>query len=223
MEQPCHKCGQAVEEGIPFCPHCSAPQIRVIVPEPATAPAGSADSVVTPQSSSSLTGSSPTPDSVFSLRWSNALQPCTLAALVATVLMVLGLNPFVAMVSVGFLAVIFYRQRRPGTMIKAQAGAKLGALSGLLWYGMASILEAVLVGVLHKGSEIRTELMKRISQAASQTSDPQALAMFDRLKTPGGLEFLMLFGLVFALFAAIILAGLGGALGGAIFGRRDKT
>ncbi|MGB6500651.1 MAG: hypothetical protein WBG19_04540 [Thermoplasmata archaeon] len=212
-----------MEEGIPFCPHCSAPQIRVIVPEPAPAPAVSADPLVTPQGSTPLPGSPPLPEAAFSLRWSNALQPCLLAALVATVLMVLGLNPFVAMLSVGFLAVIFYRQRRPGTMVKAQAGAKLGALSGLLWYGMASILEVVIVGVLHKGSEIKTELMSRINQAATQTSDPQALAMFDRLKTPGGLEFLMLFGLVFALFAAIILAGLGGALGGAIFGRRDKT
>lgn len=223
MEQPCHKCGQAVEEGIPFCPHCSAPQIRVIVPEPAPVPAVSADLLVTPQASTAVPGAPPLSDAVFFLRWSSALQPCALAALVATVLMVLGLNPFVAMISVGFLAVIFYRQRRPGTMVKAQAGAKLGALSGLLWYGMASILEVVIVGVLHKGAEIKTELMNRISQAATQTTDPQALAMFDRLKTPGGLEFLMLFGLVFALFAAIILAGLGGALGGAIFGRRDKT
>ena len=38
MEQPCYKCGQTVEEGIPFCPHCSAPQIRVVVAEPAPPP-----------------------------------------------------------------------------------------------------------------------------------------------------------------------------------------
>src|SRR5437660_9980738 len=31
MEHPCHKCGQAVEDGIPFCSHCGAPQIRVAV------------------------------------------------------------------------------------------------------------------------------------------------------------------------------------------------
>jgi hypothetical protein len=49
------------------------------------------------------------------------------------------------------------------------------------------------------------------------------LAVFERLKTPGGLEFLMLSGLVFAFFAAIILGGLGGALGGVILGRRDKS
>jgi high-affinity Fe2+/Pb2+ permease len=49
------------------------------------------------------------------------------------------------------------------------------------------------------------------------------LEVFDRLKTPGGLELLMILGLVFAFFAAIVLAGLGGVLGGAIFNRRGRT
>jgi hypothetical protein len=48
------------------------------------------------------------------------------------------------------------------------------------------------------------------------------LAVFDRLKSPGGLELLMLIGLVFAFLASIVLGGLGGLLGGAILGRRDK-
>jgi len=98
-----------------------------------------------------------------------------------------------------------------------------GALGGLLWFAISSILEALLVIFLHKGPELRNELIKRIQQAASQTTDPQALEMFDRLKTPGGLEFLMIAGVVLAFVAAIVLAGLGGALGGAIFGRRGRT
>jgi hypothetical protein len=218
MEKPCYKCGQPVEEGVPFCLHCSAPQIRVVIAEPpSNASATIDDAAVSPCEIPQTI-----PGAILSMRWSHAIQPCALAALVATLLMVLGLNPFVAMISVGFLAVVFYRQRRPGTAIKAPAGAKLGALSGLLWFGMASILEALLVLLLHKGPEFRKELIDRIQQAASQTSDPQALAVFDRLKTPDGLVFLMLFGLVFAFFAAIILAGVGGALGGAILGRKDK-
>lgn len=157
------------------------------------------------------------------MHWSQAIRPCALAALVASLLMSLGLHPFVAMLSVGFLAVIFYRQRSPGTSVKALAGARLGALSGLLWFAISSIFETLLVLVLHKGPEIRTELIRRIEQAASQTSDPQALAVFERAKTPGGLELLMIAGLVFAFVASIVLAGLGGALGGAILGRRDKA
>ena len=157
------------------------------------------------------------------MQWSQALRPCALAALVASLLMSMGLNPFVAMFSVGFLAVVFYRQRRREIMIKATAGAGLGALGGLLWFAMSSVLEALIVIFLHKGPELRNELIVRIQQAASQTSDPQVQAVFERLKTQGGLEVLMLTGLVFAFLASIVLGGLGGALGGAILGRRDRS
>jgi hypothetical protein len=157
------------------------------------------------------------------MQWSQALKPCALAALVASLLMSMGLNPFVAMFSVGFLAVIFYRQGRREVMIKASAGAGLGALGGLLWFAISSVLEALIVIFLHKAPELRHELIVRIQQAATQTSDPQVLAVFERLKSQGGLEILMLTGLVFAFLASIVLGGLGGALGGAILGRRDRS
>jgi len=221
MERPCYKCGQSVEEGVPFCLHCSAPQIRVVMAEPVTVPA--ADALSSEQTSSDLPHAEAIPSAVVPTRWSQTIQPCALAALVSTLLMTLGLNPFIAMISAGFLAVVFYRQRHPGSAIKAQAGARLGALGGLLWFGMASILEALIVILLHKGAEFRSELISRIQQASSQTTDPQTVAMFDRLRTPGGLEFLLVIGLIFAFFAAIILAALGGALGGALFGRKNKS
>jgi hypothetical protein len=222
MEQPCYKCRQAVEEGVAFCPHCSAPQIRVVIAEPAPpslAFATAADS----QDSAVLPASQTLPVLALPMQWSQALRPCALAALVASLLRFMGLNPFVAMFSVGFLAVVFYRQRRREIMIKATAGAGLGALGGLLWFAMSSVLEALIVIFLHKGPELRNELIVRIQQAASQTSDPQVQAVFERLKTQGGLEVLMLTGLVFAFLASIVLGGLGGALGGAILGRRDRS
>jgi hypothetical protein len=222
MEQPCYKCRQAVEEGVAFCPHCSAPQIRVVIAEPAPpslafAAAGESQDLPVLPASQTL------PVLALPMQWSQALRPCALAALVASLLMFMGLNLFVAMFSVGFLAVVFYRQRRREIMIKATAGAGLGALGGLLWFAMSSVLEAMMVILLHKGPELRNELIVRIQQAASQTSDPQVQAVFERLKTQGGLEVLMLTGLVFAFLASIVLGGLGGALGGAILGRRDRS
>ena len=222
MEQPCYKCGQPVEQGIPFCPHCSAPQIRVVIAEPASGPSASVDSPETPLSASGHAPPPPIPRLDLPWRWSQAIKPCALAALVASLLMSLGLNPFVAMLSVGFLAVVFYRQRRRGITIKASVGAALGALSGLLWFAISSVIEALIVISLHKGPELRSQMLEKIQQASAQTSDPQVLAMFDRLKTPDGLKALIIFGIVFAFLAAIVLAGLGGALGGAIFGRRDQ-
>jgi hypothetical protein len=222
MEQSCYKCRQAVEEGIAFCPHCSAPQIRVVIADPA--PLSPAFAAATEsQDAMVLPASQTLPVLALPMQWSEAFRPCALAALVASLLMSMGLNPFVAMFSVGFLAVVFYRQRRREIVIKATAGAGIGALGGLLWFAMSSVLEALIVIVLHKGPELRNELIVRIQQAASQTSDPQVLALFERLKTGGGLEVLMLTGLFFAFLAAIVLGALGGALGGAILARRDRS
>ena len=222
MEQPCYKCGQAVEEGRTFCPHCMAPQIRVIVAEPLPASAPLADSAVAGLAEASLPATQTVPVLALPMRWSQALKPCALAALIASVLMVLGLNLLVAMFSVGFLAVIFYRQGQPGMELKGWAGARLGALSGLLWFATSCILEALVVLFLHKGPEVHKSLMEAIAQAASRTSDPQVLAMFDRLKTPDGMQFLMIFFLIFGFFMAILLGAAGGALSGAVLGRRNK-
>ncbi len=220
MEQPCYRCGQSVEEGIPFCPHCSAPQIRVVVAE--AVPAASADIAVSAPGTA-LPASPGVTGFDLPSRWSETLKPCALAAFVAFLLMFLGLNPFVDMISVGFLAVVFYRQREPGTVLRLTIGARLGAVSGLLWFAITSILEVLGVLVLHKGPEIRNEVIARIGQAASQTTDPQALALFDKLKTPAGIEFLMLFGVIFAFIASILLASLGGVLGSAILGRSRRS
>ena len=221
MEQPCYKCGQLVEEGRTFCPHCMAPQIRVVIAEPlSTAPF--ADSLAVSSVPDVLPASETVPVLALSMRWSQAIKPCALAALVASLLMILGLNLLVAMFSVGFLAVVFYRQGRPGAEIKPWAGARLGALSGLLWFATSAVLEALVVLFMHKGPEIRKGLLDAIGQAASRTVDPQVLAVFDRLKSPEGLQFLMVFFLFFGFFLAVFLGALGGALSGTVLGRRNK-
>lgn len=224
MEQPCYKCGQLVEEGRPFCAHCAAPQIRVVIAEPVAAAisASLAEAAGPSQNSDVLPASQTVPVLALPLQWSQALKPCALAALVASVLMSLGLHPFVAMFSVGFLAALLYRQRQPEVELKAWMGARLGALSGLLWFAASAILETAIVLALHKGPEIRKAMTDVVDQAASRTNDPQILEVFNRLKAPDGLEFLMIVGIIFSFVIAIVLAAVGGAVAGMILGRRNK-
>lgn len=222
MEQPCYKCGQLLEEGRVFCPHCMAPQIRVVVAEPVAAAVPLSEAAGLPQSESPLPATQTVPVLALPMHWSQAIKPCALAALVASVLMLLGLHPLVAMFSVGFLAVVFYRQSNPGSEIKAWAGARLGALSGLLWFATSAVLGALRVLLMHQGPEIQKTLLQVIDQTASRTNDPQAIAILDRFKSPDGLEFLMVFILIFGFFTAIVLGAAGGALSGTIMGRRNK-
>src|SRR5208282_6050867 len=150
MEQPCYKCGQTVEEGVAFCPHCSAPQIRVVLAEPAPPPLASAGAA-TAQDSDELPASQTLPVLAIPIQWSQALKPCALAALVASVLMVLKLMaPIVAVVGAGFFAVVFYRRNCPGVTVGVGFGARLGALCSLFCSGMTAVLGALRVVVLHE-------------------------------------------------------------------------
>lgn len=222
MEQPCYRCGQSLEEGTPFCPHCSAPQIRVIVAEAAPV-APSSEIIVNAQGEAALPASKTVPVLAVSMKWSRAVKPCALAAMVALLLMALGLHPLMAMFTVGFLSVAFFRLGTPGVELKGAFAAGMGALGGLFWFMVLAIFGVGSLTLLNKGPELRTELIARIQQTASQTNDPQMLALLDRFKTPGGLEFLIIVGSLIILVAAIVLASAGGALAGAVLGRRNKS
>ena len=217
MEQSCHKCGQVVEEGVAFCPHCSAPQIRVVVAEP----------VLSAASTATLSPAPATPtvaNIAIPVSWSQSVRPCALAALIAAVTMVLKLVvPLIAVLGAGVLAVAFLRGWAPGSRISAGAGARLGALCGFLCFGMAAILESLKILLLHQSGEVRRVLFDGIQQTAARYPDPQFQPTWEFMRSPEGLVFMMVFLLIFAFVAFLILGALGGALGGAIFGRRNVS
>jgi hypothetical protein len=221
MDHPCYKCGQSVEDGVPFCSHCGAPQIRVAVAEPPPAPAFEHE--VAPALLAGAFSATPAAGLQLPVHWARALQPCALSALIAAVVMSTGLVALpLAVLGAGLLAVAFYLRRTPGTVVKAMEGARLGAFSGLLCFGMWAILEALAVAVLHKGPEIRKTMLDAIEQTASRYSDPQFQASVEFMRSPAGLTVMMIGSLIVAFLACVILASLGGALAAAFFGRRGR-
>jgi hypothetical protein len=223
MEHSCHSCHQAVEDGVPFCQHCGAPQIRVAAVEPVLASESASVDAQSPRSLDALQATDNVPTISLPIQWSNALSACALAAAIAAVLMALGLMvPFLAVAGAGFLAVVFYRRRNSGVMIKAATGARLGAVSGLLCFGMSAVLEALALAIFHKGAALRGKMLEAIQQAGSRTTDPQAVAMLDYLKSPAGMAVVIVVVLIFAFVAFVVLSSLGGALGGTILGRADR-
>jgi zinc-ribbon domain len=222
MDHPCHKCGYSIEDGKPFCTQCGAPQIRVAIPEASGEPAPAADAAVPALNREGEPHLYGIPASPLPVRWSRAVQPCALAAAVAVALTFLGLNPFVAALGTGSLAVAFSRHRSPGTEIRPAAGARLGVFSGLLLFGMSIMLETLAVAVLHKGAEIRSEMMDKIQQAVARYPGPEVQPLLEFVKSPNGFAVMMVASLVFGLVAFMALGGLGGALGAALLGRRQR-
>jgi len=157
-----------------------------------------------------------------SIDWSQALAPAIWGALVAIALIVTRLAAFgVAMLAAGALAVVFYHRRNPGANLSAGAGARLGAVSGALGFGILTIVFAFGTAVLHSGAELRQKMLDAVQQAASRSSDPQAAQAVEFLKTPQGLVVAMILGLILTFVAFVLFSSLGGVMGATLLRRKD--
>jgi len=219
MEEPCYKCGQMLEEGRVFCPHCKAPQIRVAVADPVAAMP--ADSPVQP---GQLTASETVPIIAVPMRWDQAAQPCAVAAFIAALGMVFRLIvPVIAVIGAGFLAVALYRRRNPEIAVRPRTGARLGAICGFFCAGMTAILGALRVAILDEGGKIRAFLLDVVQQQSGRSAEPEFQASLDFFRSPTGLVLMLVFFFIVALILFILMGMLGGALGGVGMGRRDRS
>jgi hypothetical protein len=210
MEQPCYKCGEVVEQGIPFCPHCSAPLIRVVLPEPVPA---SAEAPVSAQGS---------PIVPTAIQWSQATRACALAALIAALAMVFSLVvPLIAVIGAGFLATAFHRRSLPTAALRTGTGARLGALCGFFCALITAVLATLRVAVLHEGGQIRETMLGLLQQNAARYSDPQSQAALEFLRSPGGIAAMIVFFAIVGFLMFVLLGTIGGALGAAVLGRRN--
>ena len=215
MEYPCHKCAAVISEGVTFCPHCNAPQIRVVC-----------TSVALPEAANEARPFSPTPPLGIPLEttaivWAQALPATVLAGLIAAVLMIIpfGLGTLIA----GALSIVFYRRRNPAAYVTPGMGARLGAVSGIMGFVFFSIFTAIGIGVFHLGGQFREALMKAVEQSAARSSDPQAQQAVEFLKTPSGLTFMLVCLVIFLFVLFLALSSLGGALGAWLQGRKRPS
>ena len=226
MEQPCYKCGQLVEEGRVFCPHCRAAQIRVLVAEPAST-TGAAGA----ETQAGLTASETVPVIAVPATWSQAAQPCAVAAFIAAIGIVAKLIvPLIAVIGAGFLAVALYRRRNPEMAMQARTGARMGATCGFFCFCMTAILGALRVAILHEVGEVRAAIgemqaavLQAFQQQSSRYSAQQLQDYLDFVRSPTGLVVLIVGLVIFLLIMFILLGMLGGILGGAGLGRRNRS
>jgi hypothetical protein len=212
VEHACYKCGSNVEDGIPFCPQCNAPQIRV--GGTSAEPASIAEPYGAPL---------PAALSETGIRWPDALPSAGLAGLIAAFLMFIRLGGFgLAMIAAGVLSILFYRRRNPASNLTPGMGARLGAVSGAFGFAVFAVLSTLGTALFHTGGELRAIMLEAIEQSAARNSDPQARQIIEYLKTPPGLALMMGVGLAFLLMAFLILSSLGGAITAGMMRRKDR-
>ena len=160
---------------------------------------------------------------IAALQWSYALPAAALAGLIAAVMMLIPIGAFgLGMLASGALAVMFYRRRNPVANVTPAMGARLGALSGTLGFGIFAIFTAAEMLIFRSGGQLRDALLQAIQQSAARSSDPQAQQILEYLKSPQGLLLMMVLGLVVMGLAFLIFSSLGGALAAALLRRKDR-
>jgi hypothetical protein len=216
MQRACYKCGASVEEGTPFCSHCNAPQIRVAGPESLATPGAAVPQVAIEEYASRA---APLPTA---LEWPQALLSAGIALLVAIVIIVVSKSTPLAMLAAGFLSVVLYRRRCPAAHVSAGMGARLGALTGALGFGVVGVTLAIFT-LFRSGKEIHDAFVTYIQQAAAQGGDPRFQQVIDLLNTADGFTFIMIFTLIMTLVAFTIFASLGGAISAFLLHRKERV
>ena len=187
MDELCHRCHGVLPQHAPsssrgsysglepdamlFCPHCSAPQIRLPEHMRPLAPVASVPST---------TGLLPPPDP-HAIDWPMALRCAAAVALVGAGLKVLALalppllllaTPWVAGCSI--LALGLYMRRRPRAWMDARTGLRIGAATGVLMVAALGLALAAAGLVtrfgLHRMGGFDSELSQQLDLMRAQIS-----------------------------------------------------
>ena len=222
-----------IEDGVPFCRHCGAPQIRVLIAgdEPAT------ETLVSGASGEAQPPAEPIPPgSAPALAPTRRADPLDRRAVIFSALLAgfaagLGtLLPFVpvitlSMVAAGGIAVTLYKRKMPYVSVSVRRGFRLGALAGL--FGFLLNAGASVMGMLsgENRAALRDAMHERLKEAMSVNSDASAQQMLnnigDMISTPGGLAALFAFSLLIFGLIFVLLGGIGGWVGAALFGKKN--
>jgi hypothetical protein len=218
----CAKCEANVEDGVPFCKACGAPQIRVAGIEPQPPQLEAHDS--------STEGTVLLPELLPQARaarihWSQAF-PCAALGGAFSLLLVIPLSLLsvgssaapllvfgLAFLAGGAWAARLYRRKVKDAVLTPGSGAQLGAASG--GFGFLFLAVVVIAMAVYRGDEMRKLMTDSAPQLINRGYDAEKMQqMLDLLKTPGGLAFFVAFGL----FAMLVMFVVGSSIGGAWYG-----
>ena len=222
MEHLCYKCQTSLDEALPFCPHCGAPQIRVATPdEESSHPSHPPIAYVSPQTWSTAAPAY-TPHAI---QWDVALKGALLSGLAAAVLTAapfVGLGCCLWLLGAGALAVWLYQRRIPGAIVTPGMGMRIGAVSGAIGFVATTIWSVF--RFTRDSQEFRTAMAEQMEKSIASNPDPRAQEIMRQfmanLNTPEGLATFFVLMMVLMAIVFVVFSAAGGALGASMFARR---
>lgn len=218
VQQACYSCGEFLEQVVPFCPSCGAPQIRVASREPTTVVTD--DRPAPPPPPASPIAEPPFPYA-SQINWKIFFRIALPLSAAVGLLTWLGsgLGWLVALPGGIILAINFYRRRQP-CLLTAALGAKLGAVVGLLCFVFFSLMFAA--SAASDAPAFRSAMQKLWLDALARYPTPESQQVAQAWLTgPHAVAVIAGTLLASALFVILIISVITGALVGAWSGRRQ--
>jgi len=203
----CHKCGKPqFEEPPPGEEEAPEPDLPVLE---AAAPEREAAALAVPAG--------------ISFRNRLAVRVGLLTAALASLLTSLPMPMFlnllwlvVCLTAAGFFAVYLYR-RRSGEELSARMGARLGWITGVFCFLIATVFFTITVIIISAQGGLAAYYREQLSQQAGPGIDVEELVSV--LETPVGLASVLLFTLVVLFVFFTLLPTLGGAMGAKVLAK----
>ena len=203
-------CGTELVPGALFCHKCGKPQREIVVPD--TGNWQHADLPPVPPAPVPQPPPQPQP---LPLNFHNPVA-VRIALLVAVSATVLSFIPFLNWAAAGFFAVFFYK-RKTGSLLNVGAGARLGWITGLLMFGLWTVLFTAQQVPAALNGHLSTVLQEQLKGLPTQ--DPMVQQMMGFFQTGPGIFFVLFLSLVAFFLFIIGLSMAGGALGAKLVGR----
>lgn len=191
-------CGAQLPPDALFCHKCGKPQRELVVPE----------TVAPVVAEAPLPQIQPRPEPM-PVNFHNGVA-MRIAILVAATATLLSFLPFLNWLAAGFFASFFYR-RKTGTLLKVGAGVRMGWITGLLMFGLSSIVFAAQQLPSALAGRLDARLQEQLRNLAAQ--DPLSQKMMQFFQTQPGIFLLLAFSLVALFLFTTGLSMAGGALG----------
>ncbi|HWX53614.1 MAG TPA: hypothetical protein VN176_03385 [Verrucomicrobiae bacterium] len=216
MPEPCYRCGTPLEEPVPFCPSCKAPQIKVTRQQEVVAPSSGND-----LAPSFFTGAPPPPrpGDIPGPAWASPASRIQWKKFLLIALPFALVNGWASLNPLGWLilvpgsviwAIFIYRRRFPGPL-SAGLGARMGAAIGALSFASFAVIYGLSLAV--RPGYLRQEMLQAVEQASAHSPDPnsqQILQFF--VQSPAGIFFYALGTLAVVLALLLLFATAAGAL-----------
>jgi len=158
------------------------------------------------------------------VNWSQAIRAAGLAGLLLGISWAFPPAMYLFwMLACGAFGVALYHRRNPHTELTRGVGARIGAVAGVIAFGLFALTTSLQLLLTRSSGSMRTMLLEAIERSTAANPDPRSQELLQKFTSPEGLAILVTFTMVLLFFVFLGLSAIGGAWGSSFLRRTDTN